>query len=127
MSNELTFHTTTFQVIDREGQPWIQSRDLAQALGYKDESSVRKIYERHADEFSPRMTATVKLTVGITPVDVRIFSLRGCHLLAMFARTPIGKEFRKWVLDVIEKYESAQRQPRRELTYDEVQEQLRFY
>lgn len=34
----------------------------------------------------------------------RIFSLRGCHLLAMFARTPVAKAFRKWVLDVIERY-----------------------
>lgn len=34
----------------------------------------------------------------------RIFSLRGCHLLAMFARTPVAKAFRKWVLDVIEQY-----------------------
>lgn len=35
---------------------------------------------------------------------IRIFSLRGCHLLAMFARTPVAKAFRKWCLDVIEQY-----------------------
>lgn len=39
-------------------------------------------------------------TVNLT---VRIFSLRGCHLIAMFAKTPIAKEFRKWLLDVLEK------------------------
>lgn len=33
---------------------------------------------------------------------VRIFSLRGCHLLAMFARTPVAKAFRRWVLDVLD-------------------------
>ncbi|MGC6299300.1 hypothetical protein ACMXZB_12455, partial [Pasteurella multocida] len=32
-----------------------------------------------------------------------IFSLRGCHLIAMFARTPIAKEFRKWVLDILDR------------------------
>lgn len=37
-------------------------------------------------------------------MKVRIFSLRGCHLLAMFARTPVAKAFRRWVLDVIEQY-----------------------
>ena len=37
-------------------------------------------------------------------VRARIFSLRGCHLLAMFARTPVAKAFRRWVLDVIEQY-----------------------
>jgi prophage antirepressor-like protein len=102
MSTALVFQSTTFDIIDRDGHPWIQSRQLATALGYKDESSVRKLYERNAGEFSDTMTATVKLTVGITPVDVRIFSLRGCHLLAMFARTPVAKAFRVWVLDVLE-------------------------
>ena len=33
----------------------------------------------------------------------RIFSLRGCHLLAMFSRTPVAKAFRKWVLDVLDR------------------------
>ena len=42
-------------------------------------------------------------TVNLT-VRARIFSLRGCHLLAMFARTPVAKAFRRWVLDVIEQY-----------------------
>ena len=103
MSQALIFQSTTFDVVDRSGQPWIQSRQLASALGYKDENSVRKIYERNVDEFTDAMTATVKMTVGITPVDVRIFSLRGCHLLAMFARTPVAKAFRVWVLDVLDK------------------------
>lgn len=34
---------------------------------------------------------------------LRIFSLRGCHLIAMFARTPVAKEFRKWVLDILDR------------------------
>ena len=43
-------------------------------------------------------------TTGKLLTKVRIFSLRGCHLLAMFARTPVAKAFRRWVLDVIEQY-----------------------
>lgn len=104
MSMELTFNDVHFDVIPRDGQPWVTSRQLAQALGYKDENSVRKIYERNKDEFSPMMTATVNMTVGLTEVIVRIFSMRGCHLIGMFARTPVAKSFRRWVLDVIEKY-----------------------
>lgn len=107
MQSSLTFHSTTFDVIDRNGQPWLQSRQLAVALGYKDENSVRRIFERNKDEFTACMTATVKMTVGITPVEVRIFSPRGCHLLAMFARTSIAKEFRAWVLDVLEGYDKS--------------------
>ena len=34
--------------------------------------------------------------------QVRVFSLRGCHLLAMFSKTPVAKEFRRWILDLIE-------------------------
>lgn len=104
MSMELAFNDVQFDVIPRDGQPWVTSRQLAQALGYKDENSVRKIYERNKGEFSSMMTATVNMTVGLTEVIVRIFSMRGCHLVGMFARTPVAKAFRRWVLDVIERY-----------------------
>lgn len=104
MSMELAFNDVQFDVIPRGGQPWVTSRQLAQALGYKDENSVRKIYERNKGEFSSMMTATVNMTVGLTEVIVRIFSMRGCHLVGMFARTPVAKAFRRWVLDVIEQY-----------------------
>jgi hypothetical protein len=50
------------------------------------------------------MTALVELDTKGGKQQVRIFSLRGCHLLAMFARTPVAKEFRKWVLDVIDQH-----------------------
>lgn len=107
----IAFNDVQFDVINRDGQPWLQSRQLACALGYKDESSVRKIFERNRDEFTLSMTATVKMTVGITPVDIRIFSLRGCHLLAMFARTGVAKKFRVWVLDILEKLSSPSPKP----------------
>ena len=102
MTNVLSFNDVSFDVIDQCGQPWLQSRQIASALGYKDENSVRKIFERNRDEFSESMTTTVNLTVGITPTNVRIFSLRGCHLLAMFARTAIAKKFRVWVLNILD-------------------------
>lgn len=42
-------------------------------------------------------------TSGNLKRAVRIFSLRGAHLIAMFARTKIAKEFRKWVLNILDK------------------------
>jgi len=36
-------------------------------------------------------------------MKVRVFSLRGAHLIAMFARTPVAKEFRRWVLDILDR------------------------
>lgn len=105
MSQSLCFNDFIFSPVTRSSQPWFKSSELARALGYKDENSVRRIYERNADEFTENMTQVVENldTVNLT-VRVRIFSLRGCHLLAMFARTPVAKAFRRWVLDVIEQY-----------------------
>ncbi|MDO9856783.1 hypothetical protein Q7453_12330, partial [Glaesserella parasuis] len=34
---------------------------------------------------------------------VRIFSLRGCWLLGMRSHTKVAKEFRKWVLDILDR------------------------
>ena len=105
MAASLCFNDFTFSPVIRNNQPWFRSSELARALGYRDENSVRRLYERNADEFTENMTQVVENfdTVNLT-VRVRIFSLRGCHLLAMFARTPVAKAFRRWVLDVIEKY-----------------------
>lgn len=100
--NSLSFNATQFHPIQQnDDQIWITSSELARALGYAREDSVSRIYDRKSDEFASDMTKIIEnpQTVNLT---VRVFSLRGCHLIAMFARTPIAKEFRKWVLDVLE-------------------------
>ncbi|WP_426122036.1 hypothetical protein ACPUBP_14265 [Methylococcus capsulatus] len=33
---------------------------------------------------------------------MRVFSLRGCYLLGMLAKTEVGRRFRAWALDLIE-------------------------
>lgn len=103
MSQALCFNDVQFEIISRNGQPWITARQLSQALGYAREDSVLKIYERNKEEFSSMMSATVKMTVGLTEVVARIFSMRGCHLVGMLSRTPVAKAFRKWVLDVLDR------------------------
>ena len=104
-SQSLTFNGVVLMPLSLGGQLWFRSSELARALGYKDENSVRRIYERNADEFTDDMTQVIEIldTVNLT-VRVRIFSLRGCHLLAMFAQTPVTKGFRKWVLDVLDRF-----------------------
>lgn len=101
---ELTFNNVQFDVIDRNNQPWVRGYQIGTALGYGENAdiSIRKLYTRHADEFNDAMTAVITLPTEGGPQDTRIFSLRGCHLLAMFARTPVAKAFRKWVLDVLD-------------------------
>lgn len=111
MSQALCFNDVQFDVIPQNSQPWVRGYQIGTALGYGENAdvSVRKLFTRHADEFTPAMTAVVKLPSEGGEQETRIFSLRGCHLLAMFARTPVAKEFRKWVLDVLDKLAEQER------------------
>lgn len=119
--NTLTFNNNTLTTINQDNQVWLTSSDLAKALGYKSTKSVSNLYSNNSDEFTEQMTLVIEsVTNGINgskrKMPVRIFSLRGCHLLAMFARTDIAKAFRVWVLDILErevKTTSHQRTPLR--------------
>ena len=99
----LTFQNTTLSVINQNNQTFLTGSDLGIALGYsKPLQSVTNLYNSNADEFTPEMTALVEMQTAGGLQKVRIFSLRGAHLIAMFARTKIAKAFRKWVLDVLD-------------------------
>ena len=104
MPQTLCFNDVQFDVIPQNSQPWIRGSQIATALQYASVQRVIELYTRHADEFTDAMTAVIKLPSEGGEQETRIFSLRGCHLLAMFARTPVAKAFRRWVLDVIEQY-----------------------
>lgn len=105
----LSFNNVTFNpVAQNDGQIWLTSTELAKALGYSRTDKVSNLYNAHKDEFTSNMTLTLDLGVkgfgnGNSKKAVRIFSLRGCHLLAMFAKTEVAKQFRKWVLDLLDK------------------------
>ncbi|WGM00062.1 BRO-N domain-containing protein [Arsenophonus nasoniae] len=106
--NTLIFRNTILETISRNGQIWFTSSVLSKALEYSRIDSVTRIYDRNKDEFTPGMSMTVNLTFNginnsLREKTVRIFSLRGAHLIAMFANTPVAKEFRKWVLDILDK------------------------
>ena len=105
--NTLTFNGNTLTTIYQANQIWLTSADVAKALGYKSTRSLTNLYNANSDEFSANMTEVIESvtsskTKGLK-VKTRIFSLRGCHLLAMFARTDIAKAFRVWVLDILER------------------------
>lgn len=100
----LTFQSTTFNAVMRDGKPWVRGLQVATALGYKNPAQdFKNLYERNKEEFTDRMTTVVKLETAGGAQDTRIFSLRGAHLLAMFARTAKAAEFRRWVLDVLDR------------------------
>ena len=104
----LTFNEVNFNPVERNGQIWLTSIDLAKALGYKNTKSVSNLYSNNSDEFTDQMTLVIdSVTNGISgskrKMQVRIFSLRGCHAIGFFARTTVAKQFRKWVLDILDK------------------------
>lgn len=105
----IRFEDTAIAIHDRDGTPWVTAADLARALGYSSEDAVSRIYRRNADEFDDSMTETVNLTVsGNLRTATRIFSPRGAHLIAMLARTPRAKSFRRFVLDVLDRLAANQ-------------------
>ncbi|STD30329.1 BRO family, N-terminal domain [Edwardsiella tarda] len=83
---------------------WLTSSDLAKALEYSNSRAVTMIYNKYADEFTSGMTQVLEVsTSGNYRKKVRVFSLRGAHLIAMFARTNVAKKFRRWVLDILDR------------------------
>lgn len=105
--NALTFNNITLNPVDQnDNQIWLTSKELSAALGYKNSTSLNKLYNANKSEFTSSMTMTTESVVsaenkGLRAVS-RIFSLRGCHAIAMFARTDVAKAFRIWVLDVLD-------------------------
>ena len=100
----LTFQNTTLSVINQNNKTFFTATDLGNALEYIQPSiAVMKIYDRNADEFTAEMTALIEMPTAGGLQKVRIFSLRGAHLIAMFARTKVAKDFRKWVLDILDR------------------------
>ncbi|MBD5417361.1 MAG: hypothetical protein HDR50_06825 [Desulfovibrio sp.] len=114
MEMALTFNDVTITPIHYQNSLWIRAAELARALGYAREDKVSRLYQRNADEFTPDMTQVIEITADpqngvLANGRCRIFSLRGCHLLAMLARTAIAKAFRKWVLDILDKLAEEER------------------
>ncbi|WP_369788296.1 P22AR C-terminal domain-containing protein [Rouxiella sp. WC2420] len=107
-NSELNFHGVSLSPVAQMNDTWLTSADLARALGYASSKSVSTIYSRNSDEFTGSMSMVIKMmTNGINnnlrEKSVRVFSLRGCHLIAMFATTDKAKEFRRWVLDILDR------------------------
>jgi prophage antirepressor-like protein len=101
---KLAFQGACFTPLQREQQTWLKMSEIETALGYAAQGkTLARIYARHADEFTKNMTRVVKLSTAGGKQAVRVFSLRGAHLLAMFARTDAAKAFRVWVLDILDR------------------------
>ena len=111
---ELMFQDQPIRLVEKDGKKWASAADIARALGYANADKVTRIYDRHKSEFSESMTILTMMQ-DLDPQSgcpgqartARVFSLRGAHLIAMFARTVKAQEFRRWVLDILDGHRAA--------------------
>lgn len=102
--SELNFQGKAIVPVSGMSGIWLTSAEIANALQYKSAKSVTNLFNQNADEFTSGMTQVIEsVTSGNYRKKVRVFSLRGAHLIAMFARTDVAKEFRRWVLDILDR------------------------
>lgn len=112
---ELMFQNQPIRLVEADGKKWASAADIARALGYARPDAVTRIYDKHKVEFSSPMTRLVMIETAdpqsdgllLNKTTARVFSLRGAHLIGMFARTKKAQEFRRWVLDVIDQHQAA--------------------
>ncbi|CNI24975.1 BRO family protein [Yersinia intermedia] len=93
-----------------DGKIWVTAKESAKLLGYANAKSVTNLYNSNSDEFTASMTEVITtVTSGKTmgcnnlKTKIRIFSLRGLHLLGLLAETPVAKDLRRWALDLMDK------------------------
>jgi prophage antirepressor-like protein len=102
MQHALTFGAHEVKTITREGQLWMSGTEVGRLLEYASpEKAIKQLYNARADEFTTTMTRVIKVMTAGGKQAVRFFSLRGAHLLGMFARTPKAKDFRVWILNIL--------------------------
>lgn len=104
----IQFNGNPINAYDIKGTLYIKSRDIAEALGYLRTDYVSRIYQRHAAEFDSSMAKKITID-GVSTIA---FSHRGINLLALFARTRKGHQFRKWILDGLDDKATAKQQGR---------------
>ena len=111
MMQELMFQNQPIRLVEKDGKRWASAADIARALGYSRADKVTRIFDRHRAEFTESMTMIVETPIsggsGNLLSQARVFSLRGAHLIGMFARTAKAQDFRRWVLDVLEQNSAA--------------------
>ena len=101
------FNKSNIEIFNYNGQQYIAGADIERALGYKSQGKVSKIYNKYKDEFDSDMSISLKPKSDLRKNNnlkytIRYYNRRGAYLIAMLSKTKIAKDFRKWVLDILE-------------------------
>lgn len=104
MTEITTLHYASYQIeaINQGGELWLRGGQICQPLGLSDLRVLSRIVEKNIEEFGADETRLIPIETAGGRQEVRVFSLRGARLLALLARTPEAKAFRRWVLDFLE-------------------------
>ena len=98
-----SFNGYPLELVYLDDTPYLTAETVGKALGLKNPgNSINKAYQRHTDEFTADMTRmgqSVPTPGGLQ--NVRLFSLDGARMLAFFVQTDTAKQFRQWVLQVL--------------------------
>lgn len=100
------------EVVHEQGRYWMTAEQLGLALGYKKPGqSVRNLYNRHKDELRPykgyikTMSPPAKDGRGGGLQEILAFNTDGMWLIAIFAKTPKSKKFRKFIISMLKALE----------------------
>jgi len=95
------FNGRPFEFTKLDGEWWGNAAEAAEALNLSDRRKLLNLFKRHEDEFTDAETCVLDLRTQVGQARrTRLFSVDGLRLLAMFARTPKAKEFRRWLLGI---------------------------
>lgn len=123
----LRFKDTALDVFEIEGEQYMTSKAIAQALGYRGINQVTRLFKENQEEFTQENQRRVDLTLLSEPAmtrivhlktktnvsyKLRLFNKRGAYLIAMLSKTKNAADFRKWVLDVLEGKANVEHKPR---------------
>lgn len=93
------FEGTPLDAILVNERPMFTAKALARPLGFSDARGVLRLFKRNAAEFPATEVTVVNLTTEHGTRTAQAFSPVAAHLLGMFAATPEGATFRRWLLD----------------------------
>lgn len=97
---EVTLRESDFIEID--GELYMPIRDIATAIGYKNDRSLWKIYDKNREELEQYSRVTETVTEAGKRQVVALSEL-GCYTIAFFAKTEKAQIFRREVAKLMQK------------------------
>lgn len=92
-------------------QPVVTARDLARALGYRQEWAVHNLYNRNKESFAERDVGVIKMMTPSGEQWVRYFTKRGALKVCMKSNQPKAIQVQELLIDLFEQVERGRLVP----------------